>query len=191
MIFGFENDEIKYCDARLELRLFFVGVIVLTSLVILNEIAIIYISMQGTLTNARPRRHMPILLYIQLALYLPELLWTILGTYWAVNSGSNCELSLTIAVWISVALEWSILLAVFIGALVLFDPLGSVHKDPFGREFSSTMQESAKEVCFCLFCTFCHSTFVHYFPHWNCEVEISSQNIWRYLYKSDSVLTFL
>lgn len=154
MIFGFENDEIKYCDARLELQLFFIGVIVLTSLVILNEVAIIYISMQGTLTDARPRRHMPILLYIQIALYLPELLWTILGTYWAVNSGSNCELSLTIAVWISVALEWSILLAVFIGALMLFDPLGSVHKDPFGREFSSTMQESAKEVCFVWFILF-------------------------------------
>lgn len=146
MIYGFENDEIKDCDAWLELRLFFIGVIVMTSLIILNEIAIIYISMQGTLTDARPRRHMPIFLYIQLALYLPELLWTILGTYWAVNSSSTCELSLTIAVWISVALEWSILLAVFIGVLVLFDPLGHVDKDPFGREFSSTMQQSAKEL---------------------------------------------
>ena len=105
MIYGFENDEIKDCHAWLELRLFFIGVIVMTSLIILNEIAIIYISMQGTLTDARPRHHMPIFLYIQLGLYLPELLWTILGTYWAVNSSSNCELSLTIAVWISVALE--------------------------------------------------------------------------------------
>lgn len=164
MIYGFENYEIKYCDAWLELRLFFIGVIVLTSLIILNEIAIIYISMQGTLTDTRPRRHMPIFLYIQLVLYLPELLWTILGTYWAVNSSSNCELSLIIAVWISVALEWSILLAVFIGVLVLFDPLGSVHKDPFGREFSSTMQESTKEVCFALFTLFYHTTCVTYFP---------------------------
>ncbi|XP_078347675.1 diacylglycerol lipase-beta-like isoform X2 [Oculina patagonica] len=146
MIYGLENDEIRYCVARLELRLFFIGVIVLTSLVILNEIAIIYISMQGTLVDSRPRRHMPIFLYIQLALYLPELLWTILGTYWAVNNSADCELSLIIAVWISVALEWSILLAVFIGVLVLFDPLGSVHKDPFGREFSATMQESTKEL---------------------------------------------
>ena len=154
IIYGLENDEIKYCDAWLELRLFFIGVIVLTSLIILNEIAIIYISTQGTLTDARPRRHMPIFLYIQLALYLPELLWTILGTYWAVNSSSDCELSLTIAVWISVALEWSILLAVLIGVLVLFDPLGHVHMDPFGREFSSTMQESAKEVCFSWFIHF-------------------------------------
>ena len=151
MIYGFENDEIKYCNAWLELRLFFIGVIVLTSLIILNEIAIIYISMQGTLSDARPRHHMPIFLYIQLALYLPELLWTILGTYWAVNSSSDCEVSLTIAVWVSVALEWSILLAVFIGVLVLFDPLGHVDNDPFGREFSSTMQESAKEVCFVWF----------------------------------------
>lgn len=146
MIYGFENKEIRYCNAWLELRLFFIGVIVLTSLVILNEIAIIYVSMQGTLVDSRPRRHMPIFLYIQLALYLPELLWTILGTYWAVNNSSKCELSLIVAVCISVALEWSILLAVLIAVLVLFDPLGSVHKDPFGREFSTTMQESTKEV---------------------------------------------
>ena len=147
IIYGFENDEIKLCHAWLELRLFFIGVIVLTSLIILNEIAIIYISMQGTLMDSRPRRHMPIFLYIQLALYLPELLWTILGTYWIVkNSTWNCEVSLIIAVCVSVALEWSILLAVLIGVLVLFDPLGTVHKDQHGREFSATMQESTKEV---------------------------------------------
>lgn len=156
-IYGFESDEIKYCDARLELRLFFIGVIVLTSLVILNEIVIIYISMQGTLVDSRPRRHMPIFLYIQLALYLPELLWTILGTYWAVNNYSvECEPGLVIGVCISVALEWTIVLVVFIGVLVLFDPLGRVHKDPFGREFSATMQESTKEVGrhFALYCLY-------------------------------------
>lgn len=45
MIYGFENDEIKDCDVWLELRLFFIGVIVMISLIILNEIVIIYISM--------------------------------------------------------------------------------------------------------------------------------------------------
>ena len=146
MTYSFENDEIKKCDARLELRLFFIGVIVLTSLVIINEIAIIYISIQGTVMNSRPRKLMPVLLYIQLGLYLPELLWTILGTYWAVKNGSSCQPSLVIAVCVSVTLEWLILLVVFIGVLVLFDPLGTIHKDPFGREFSPVMQESTKEV---------------------------------------------
>ena len=146
MTYSFENDEIKKCDARLELRLFFIGVIVLTSLVIINEIAIIYISIQGTVMNSRPRQLMPVLLYIQLGLYLPELLWTILGTYWAVKNGSSCQPSLVIAVYVSVTLEWLILLVVFIGVLVLFDPLGTIHKDPFGREFSPVMQESTKEV---------------------------------------------
>ena len=149
MIYGFENGEIKLCEAWLELQVFFIGVIVLTSLVIINEMVILYVSMQGTLTDSRPRRHMPKLLYIQLALYLPELLWTILGTYWAVKHFSlECEVGIIIAVCISVALEWSILLTVFIGALVLFDPLGKVHKDLSDQEFSSIMQESAKEVCF-------------------------------------------
>lgn len=44
MTYSFENDEIKKCDVRFELRLFFIGVIVLISLVIINEIVIIYIS---------------------------------------------------------------------------------------------------------------------------------------------------
>ena len=148
MIYGLENDEIRYCEAWLELQVFFIGVIVLTSLIIVNEVAILYVSMQGTLMDSGPRRHMPKLLYVQLALYLPELLWTILGTYWAVKHFSlECEVSLIIAVCVSIALEWSIVLIVFIGALVLFDPLGKVRKDPFEQEFSSTMQESAKEVC--------------------------------------------
>ena len=148
MIYGFENDEIKYCEAWRQLQVFFIGVIVLTSLVIVNEAAIMYVSMQGTLTDVRPRRHMPKLLYVQLALYLPELLWTILGTYWAVKHISlQCEVGLIIAVCVSVALEWSILLTVFIGTLVLFDPLGKVRKELSEQEFSSTMQESSKEVC--------------------------------------------
>ena len=151
MIYGFENDEIRVCEAWRELQVFFIGVIVLTSLIIINEIAILYVSMQGTLVDSRPRRHMSKLLYFQLTLYVPELLWTILGTYWAVAHFSlECEVSLIIAVCVSVALEWSIVLTVLIGALVLFDPLGKVSKDPSGQEFSSTMQESTKEVCLVL-----------------------------------------
>ena len=146
-IYGFQIDEIRKCKASLELQVFFIGVIVLTSLIIVNEMAILYVSVQGTLTNASPRQHMPKLLYFQLTLYFPELIWTILGTYWTVKHFSySCQLGLVVAVCVSVALEWAILLTVLIGALVLFDPLGKVHSDPFEQEFSSTMQESAKKV---------------------------------------------
>lgn len=148
MIYGFENDEIRSCEAWQQLQVFFIGVIVLTSLVIINEAAIMYVSMQGTLMDVRPRQHMSKLLYVQLVLYLPELLWTILGTYWAVKHISlECEVGLIIAVCVSIALEWSILLTVFIGALVLFDPLGKVRKESSEQDFGLTMQESAKQVC--------------------------------------------
>lgn len=158
-IYGFQIDEIRKCEASLELQAFFIGVIVLTSLIIVNEMAILYVSMQGTLTNASPRRHMPKLLYFQLTLYFPELIWTILGTYWTVKHFSySCQLGLVVAVCVSVALEWAILLTVLIGSLVLFDPLGKVHSDPFEQEFSSTMQESAKKLwerrCRLLCCCF-------------------------------------
>lgn len=119
--------------------MFFSGVIIITSLVIINEGAILYVSMQGTLIDSRPRRHMPKLLYIQLALYVPELVWAILGTYWtAAHVSLMCEVSLIIAVAVSVALQWSMLVIILIGTLILFDSMGKTHADH--------CQESSKEV---------------------------------------------
>ena len=37
---------------------------------------------------------MPALLYVKLTFFLPELVWTVLGTYWAFDASSNCEVSL-------------------------------------------------------------------------------------------------
>ena len=140
MIYGFKNEEIIKCEAWQELEVFFIGVIVITSLVIINEIAIFYVSMKGTVMHSRPRRHMSKLLYIQLALYIPELLWAILGTYWTVAHFSlQCKVTLIIAVCVSVALQWTMLLIVFIGTFVLFDP--------FGKQQIEYDQESSKEVC--------------------------------------------
>ncbi|KAK2571722.1 Diacylglycerol lipase-beta [Acropora cervicornis] len=111
IIYGLENDEIKNCEASRQLEVFFIGVIVISSLVIINEGAILYVSMQGTLIDSRPRRHMPKLLYVQLALYIPELVWAILGTYWtAAHVSFMCQVSLIVAVAVSVALQWSMLM---------------------------------------------------------------------------------
>ena len=139
IIYGLENDEIKKCDAWRQLEVFFIGVIVITSLVIINEGAILYVSMQGTLIDSRPRRHMPKLLYVQLALYIPELVWAVLGTYWtAAHVSLMCQVSLIIAVAVSVAFQWSMLVIILIGTLILFDSLGKTPADH--------CQESSKEV---------------------------------------------
>ena len=147
-IYGYFQRDTRKCNASLELELFFIGAITVTSLVIVNEVAIMYVSMLGTVMEARPRRHMPILLYIQVFLYLPEASWTILGTYWVVNKSVNCELGVTIAVWVSVVLQWSILLAVLIGVMLLFDPLGTLHNhDEEGGVGDGMLKESTKKVC--------------------------------------------
>lgn len=139
IIYGLENDEIKNCEASRQLEVFFIGVIVISSLVIINEGAILYVSMQGTLIDSRPRRHMPKLLYVQLALYIPELIWAILGTYWtAAHVSFMCRVSLIVAVAVSVALQWSMLVIILIGTLILFDSMGKTHADH--------CQESSKEV---------------------------------------------
>lgn len=151
MIYGFKNEEIIKCEAWQELEVFFIGVIVITSLVIINEIAIFYVSMKGTVMHSRPRRHMSKLLYIQLALYIPELLWAILGTYWTVAHFSlQCKVTLIIAVCVSVALQWTMLLIVFIGTFVLFDPFGKQQIE-YDQESSKEMWERrCRSLCCCL-----------------------------------------
>ena len=60
---------------------------------VILDIALMIISSRGSIMNTRPRRHIHVPLYLKLALFLPELLWTVLGTYWAFDDQSNCTVS--------------------------------------------------------------------------------------------------
>ncbi|XP_067045349.1 diacylglycerol lipase-beta-like isoform X1 [Acropora muricata] len=150
IIYGLENDEIKNCEAWRQLQVFFIGVIVISSLVIINEGAILYVSMQGTLINSRPRRHMPKLLYVQLALYIPELIWAILGTYWtAAHVSFMCQVSLIVAVAVSVALQWSMMVIILIGTLILFDSMGKTHADHCQESSKEMWEKRCNWLCCC------------------------------------------
>ena len=142
IIYGLYKDDIEKCHAPVELEVFFIGVIVLNVAVILNEIAIMYVSMQGSVPDTNSRRHMPMLMYIQLALYVPEVSWTALGTYWAVSKSYDCGIGFVVAVCVSVGLQWMIVLAVIIVTLVMFDPLGALHDvdNPDDGDGESTKQ---------------------------------------------------
>ena len=148
VIYGSYDDQMRRCNAPVELQAFFVGVIVLNVAVIMNEVAIVYVSMQGTILDTDARKHLPVLLYIQCALYLPEVCWTGLGTFWVSNKRHDCGIGLVIAVCVSVALQWTIMLLVFIAALVMFDPLGSHHGvDADDGNAASFTRQSTKQVC--------------------------------------------
>lgn len=124
-IFAVKHEEIKQCQASKELQAFFIGVLVVYCFIICNECIIVGISMRGSVMNTRPRQRLPLLIYMQLFLYVPELGFSILGTYWAFSGSSKCEFEVALAVKITVILQWLVLLGVFVAALVLFDPLGS------------------------------------------------------------------
>ena len=51
------------------------------------------ISSRGTITDTRPRKNIHIPLYLKLFLFIPELGFTALGTFWAFDDASDCQVS--------------------------------------------------------------------------------------------------
>ena len=147
VIFAVNRRDIKKCQASVELQAFFIGVLVVLCLLIINECMIVCISMRGSVMNTRPRRHLPRFIYMQLFLYIPELAFSILGTYWAFTDSAKCEVGVALTVKITVIFQWLILLGVFVAALILFDPLGSKsHTDGEEDDGAVLSKQAMKEV---------------------------------------------
>ena len=126
IIFGIYHKDIKSCHGSSMLEAFFIGVIVVIVVVMMNECLIIWMSMQGTIINTRPRQYSPYLLYIQLLLYVPELCLSGLGTYWAFHESKGCEKALTIPVQITVVFQWCVLLSAMIVCCGVFWSTGFI-----------------------------------------------------------------
>ncbi|XP_067859617.1 diacylglycerol lipase-beta isoform X2 [Heptranchias perlo] len=98
--------------------------IVLLATIILILSVIVYISMQGTITNPGPRRSIPSLIYIRTALYLPELVWAVLGAVWVNDESQGCAPSVVNTITIAVIASWIFLFFTVVAVLIVFDPLG-------------------------------------------------------------------
>ncbi|KAG2455682.1 DGLB lipase, partial [Polypterus senegalus] len=96
----------------------------LLALIIFTLLAIIYVSMQGTITNPGPRRSIPTLIYIRTILYVPELVWACLGAMWVSDTSLGCEVSVVRAVIVAVIASWIILFFTAVAIMIVFDPLG-------------------------------------------------------------------
>ncbi|XP_078274177.1 diacylglycerol lipase-beta [Rhinoraja longicauda] len=99
--------------------------IVLLAAIIIILFVIVCVSMQGTITNLRPRRHIPVLIYVRTALYLPELGWAIMGAVLINDETQGCPATLINTISIAVIASWIFLLFTVIAVLVVFDPLGN------------------------------------------------------------------
>ncbi|NXT26111.1 DGLB lipase, partial [Syrrhaptes paradoxus] len=86
--------------------------------------ALVYISMQGTISNPGPRKSLPKLLYTRLLLYLPEFIWAVVGAVWVSDSSVRCEKTVINVIMGTVIASWVIIIFTIIGVVIVFDPLG-------------------------------------------------------------------
>lgn len=112
------------CVGGPALRSYLIVLIVLLAAIICSVFIIVYISMQGTIANPGPRKCMPKLLYVRLALYVPELVWAVLGAIWVSDNSVRCDLALVHVVLLTVIASWLIIVFTTIAILIVFDPMG-------------------------------------------------------------------
>ncbi|XP_035694884.1 diacylglycerol lipase-beta-like [Branchiostoma floridae] len=133
IVYNEHRDLLKCADGNL-LAAYLIGVIVQLCLIIVINAWIVHVSMQGTITNYRPRKQMPSLLYVRFALYIPELAWDIIGTYWTFRDHVGCNRDVVAIVEGAVIFSWIILVITVVGIAVIFDPLGSRNRFSYWPE---------------------------------------------------------
>ncbi|KFO79949.1 Sn1-specific diacylglycerol lipase beta, partial [Cuculus canorus] len=106
------------------LRTYLLILLVLLASIICVISALVYVSMQGTISNPGPRKSLPKLLYIRLFLYLPEFIWAVVGAVWVSDSSVHCEKTVINIILVTVIASWVIIIFTVIGILIVFDPLG-------------------------------------------------------------------
>nr|XP_042709132.1 diacylglycerol lipase-beta isoform X2 [Chrysemys picta bellii] len=98
--------------------------LVLLAVIICTVSAIVYISMQGTISNPGPRKSLPKLIYTRLGLYIPELVWAVVGAIWVSDTDVRCERTVVNVVFWTVIASWVIIIFTIVAVVIVFDPLG-------------------------------------------------------------------
>jgi len=115
------------CHGGQLLHAYYIGLMVLLVASILMTMVVVGASMRGSITNIWPRRAMSKLIYIKVAISIPEIAWNIIGSYWVFGLSSGCETHVVMTVKGAVISGWVIGLIVLIGIAIVFDPLGALH----------------------------------------------------------------
>ena len=88
---------------------------------------IFIISLQGTpLSNTRPRRHIPLLIYMRICLVLIDIGINIMGLVIMVRVFLMCALILRAIIVVAIILSWTIAISVFIILAFLIDLTGFI-----------------------------------------------------------------
>ncbi|MBN3277760.1 DGLB lipase, partial [Polyodon spathula] len=113
------------CPGEGLLHSYLIVLLILLAAIILTLSAVVYVSMQGSISNPGPRRSIPALIYIRTLLYVPELVWAVLGAVWVSDDSPGCDKSAVNTVIGAVVVSWIILFFTVVAVLIVFDPLGS------------------------------------------------------------------
>ncbi|TKR77020.1 hypothetical protein L596_018070 [Steinernema carpocapsae] len=96
----------------------------------LNAISVILciflalLSSRGTIMDGQVRARVPVIIYIRLPIFIVEFSWTIASTVLAVTYDLNDHCNFVYGFWITVILEWILMVAVLLGIIVIFNPQG-------------------------------------------------------------------
>uniref|UniRef100_A0A669QFJ8 Diacylglycerol lipase-beta n=1 Tax=Phasianus colchicus TaxID=9054 RepID=A0A669QFJ8_PHACC len=112
------------CPGGALLHSYLLVLLALLAAIICTLSALVYVSMQGTISNPGPRKSLPKLLYTRLLLYLPEFIWAVVGAVWVSDSSVRCESTVINVILGTVVASWVIIVFTIIGVLIVFDPLG-------------------------------------------------------------------
>lgn len=140
----FNND----CENSKLLREYYIGAIVLLIVTIIFTLVIMGVSMQGTISDDYPRRHINILLYIKFLFIFIEAAWLIYSTYITFDSGfKDCDHFFLWAARGAVLCAWIVGFFMFVGIILVFDPLGSTkgqrkREDELSRSSSTELISS-------------------------------------------------
>ncbi|XP_066129481.1 diacylglycerol lipase-beta [Saccopteryx bilineata] len=111
------------CAGGALLSAYLIVLIVLLAVIICTVSAIVHVSMKGTICNPGPRKSMTKLLYLRLALFLPEMVWASLGASWIADS-VQCDSIVVNGIIATVVISWVIIIATMVTIVIVFDPLG-------------------------------------------------------------------
>ncbi|XP_061849764.1 diacylglycerol lipase-beta isoform X1 [Colius striatus] len=112
------------CPGGPSLHMYLLILLFLLAAIICALSALVYVSMQGTISNPGPRKSLLKLLYIRLSLCLAEFIWAIVGAIWVSDSSVHCEKTVVNVVIGTVVASWVIIIFTIIGVVIVFDPLG-------------------------------------------------------------------
>lgn len=161
-VYAHYNDELgESCHSGDLLHVYFIGLLVFLVITIIIAVLMVYISMQGTISNSEPRKRLPIVIYIRLGVAVPEVVWNALGTRWAFSSEDTCHDNIVGVAKGTVIIGWLLLLFAIISLIILFNPFNNKSKGKkqrvrsfkraSRRTFSTSTAKQWEKRCKCMF----------------------------------------